>query len=513
MSDITIRVRDRFLFSGTSWRISAGENWAVIGPNGAGKTSLVGALTGTVPVVGGTITIADRLRAKGKIGHLSFERQRELIASEEERDESRYFAGRFSNGLTTQTLLAGAHRSERMPSPQFGRIVAKLGLHHLLHRKVRTLSTGEIRLVMIARELLKAPRLLILDEPFGGLDPGGRHRLARTIDELMREGVQVIMVTHHLEEIGSRITHILAVKNGQLFYTKPRQQGLDPEQIQLLYADASGRIETTPPAGPPTAQPSARDAIRVCVEMKNVSIRYGGRSILKNLSWTVGRKENWAITGPNGAGKTTLLRLITADHPQAYANEIFLFGRRRGSGESIWDIKKRIGMISSEFHIRYRKPISAFDVVLSGFFDSVGLYRTATAGQRDLAARWMQKLQIADMSGRLFQTLSQGEQRKVLLARAMIKSPLLLILDEPCQGLDPSAREQMLRLIDRIGHGSVTQLLYVTHRPAETLSCITHELRFIGSKEDGFQVVQRRHGRRMAADLRTKSIGGGGRDG
>ena len=147
-------------------------------------------------------------------------------------------------------------------------------------------------------------------------------------------------------------------------------------------------------------------------------------------------------------------------------------------------------MISAEFHIRYRKPIPAFDVVLSGFFDSVGLYRHATSEQRDAAGRWMQTLQIADKAERLFHTLSQGEQRMVLLTRAMIKSPRLLILDEPCQGLDPPSRDRLLGLIDRIGCRPDTQLLYVTHHRAEALSCITHELRFVRAERDRFRVIQ-----------------------
>ena len=160
------------------------------------------------------------------------------------------------------------------------------------------------------------------------------------------------------------------------------------------------------------------------------------------------------ILGPNGSGKTTLLNLITADNPQAYANRIYLFGRRRGSGESIWDIKQRIGIVSSEFQIRYRKPITAFEVVLSGFFDSVGLYRHASAGQKQMAEQWMAVLGIAHKSDKIFNQLSYGEQRMVLLARAMVKMPLMLILDEPCQGLDRTNRHRILEAIDIIGRRS-----------------------------------------------------------
>ncbi len=506
LQDITLRVRDRFLFAGTCWEIREKENWAVIGPNGAGKTSLVGALAGDVPVVGGRIIRGADLQAAGRIGYLSFERHRDIIASEEARDESRFFSGRFSDGLTARQLLDGARRSPGFGLPAMERLIENMGIEPLLPRLVRNLSTGEIRMVLIAREMLKAPRLLILDEPFGGLDENADRRLAAIIDELMRERVQMILVTHYLEKIGPQITHVLAVKNGGIFFQGPRRKGLDPKRIRRLYAADSG----TPDAGPPIGmestglRPPGTDA--VTIRMKNVRIRYGERTVLDNLDWTVHRHENWLITGPNGAGKTTLLSLITADHPQAYANEIYLFGRRRGSGESIWEIKNRIGMISSEFQIRYRKPIPAFEVVLSGFFDSVGLYRHATDGQRERAGYWMKLLKIADKSERLFHTLSQGEQRMILLTRAMIKSPRLLILDEPCQGLDPPARKRLLELIDRIGHQPDTQLLYVTHHPEEMLRCITHEMRFEKTDQGRFRVIQGtfgRHGRRdgLAGDI------------
>jgi molybdate transport system ATP-binding protein len=182
--------------------------------------------------------------------------------------------------------------------------------------------------------------------------------------------------------------------------------------------------------------------------------------------------------GPNGAGKTLMLSLIAADNPQAYSNEIYLFGKRRGSGESIWDIKRRIGMVSSEFQVRYRKHMSAFEVVLSGFFDSVGLYRRSSPAQREIAREWMATLRLNDMAERSFDQLSYGEQRMVLLARCMVKSPLLLILDEPCQGLDSANRKTILDLIDFVGKNNQSHILYVTHHMNEIPSCITHTLRF-----------------------------------
>ena len=226
--------------------------------------------------------------------------------------------------------------------------------------------------------------------------------------------------------------------------------------------------------------------------MKNVTIRYEGTTVLEDVSWTVKTGENWAILGPNGCGKTTLLNLITGDHPQAYANEIYLFGKRRGSGESIWEIKRRTGLISSELQIRYRKPITAFEVVLSGFFDSVGLYRDYTTEQKETAEHWMEILGIADKSDRVFNHLSYGEQRMQLLARAMVKIPQILILDEPCQGLDRTNRRRILDAIEVVGHQSETNIIYVTHYPHEIPSCMTHLLQFEKGRQGRYMPKSRR---------------------
>lgn len=210
--------------------------------------------------------------------------------------------------------------------------------------------------------------------------------------------------------------------------------------------------------------------------MKNTTVQYGKTVVLKNLNWTVRRGENWAITGPNGAGKTTLLSLITGDNLQAYANEIYLFGRRRGTGESIWEIRQQIGIISPELQIAYRKQINAAQVVVSGFFDSVGLYRRSTPEQWETAREWMEILSISHKAESPFDQLSCGEQRMVLLARAAVKLPLLLILDEPCQGLDPSNRQKILELTEFIGRHTRAHLLYVSHHPEEIPACVSKTL-------------------------------------
>jgi molybdate transport system ATP-binding protein len=220
--------------------------------------------------------------------------------------------------------------------------------------------------------------------------------------------------------------------------------------------------------------------------------------ILDKLNWVMKRGENWAILGPNGSGKSTILRLILGENLQGYANQITLFGKRKGTGETLWEIKKRIGAVSSELQVQYRKKMSATDVIASGFYDSIGLYQYPTPEQKEIVDRWTQLLRIEDIAKESYHRLSYGQKRMILLARAMVKSPALLIVDEPCHGLDIPNRKRILDILERIGQ-TQTHLLYVTNHKDEILNCVTHVLRIHkgrvvsqGAKEEVLQKQIRR---------------------
>jgi molybdate transport system ATP-binding protein len=314
--------------------------------------------------------------------------------------------------------------------------------------------------------------------------------LAQIIDDLMDGTRTVIVVTHRQREILPNISHVLAIRNGRVIFQGRREDVLTPSQMDFLYAHEFGASLALPTTAD-NPKSTAAAASEILITMRNVTVKYDDTTALDNVNWTMRTGQNWVILGPNGSGKTTMLNLITADNLQGYANEIYLFGKRRGSGESIWDIKERIGMMSSEFQIRYRKPLAGFEVVLSGFFDSIGLFRTASPEQKQTAEQWMAFLGIADKSGRTFNQLSYGEQRMVLLARAMVKIPQILILDEPYQGLDRTNRQRILDAIDAIGHHSGTHIIYVTHYPDEIPTCMTHLLQFEKTANGSFLASQR----------------------
>jgi molybdate transport system ATP-binding protein len=490
LDNITIRVRDTFLFSGTHWIIEKSQQWAIIGPNGAGKTTLAAAVAGELPIVAGKISYPLFKSPPDQVSYISFESHQRLIAHEEALDASRYFSKQLDSFTTTRdVILAAFSHSSGTEQQDVAGVLAGLEIEVLLDRPIRFLSTGEIRKVLIARALVKSPKLLILDEPFEGLDVQSRDRLAVIIQELMNRGTQVILVTHRLTEIPPGITHVLGVKNGQILLHGKREEILADETLKKLYPAAPVNLSTLTSV-PDTGKNLKKNHHKRLVCLHGVRVKYGQTLVLDNLSWTLNSGENWAIIGPNGSGKTTLLSLIAGDNPQAYCNQIYLFGKRRGTGESIWEIKQKIGFISSEFQIRYRKAITTFEVVLSGFFDSVGLYRHSSPDQREIARQWMALLRIGDQADRRFNTLSYGQQRLALLARAMVKSPLLLILDEPCQGLDRPTRRVMMELLDYIGRRTTSSIIYVSHHQQERPACITHVLRFIKTKSGKYNTVQ-----------------------
>ena len=232
-------------------------------------------------------------------------------------------------------------------------------------------------------------------------------------------------------------------------------------------------------------------ADRPLIVLRDGVVSYNDRPILNHLDWQVNPGEHWQIVGPNGAGKSTLLSLITGDHPQGYSND--LTRRRRGSGETIWEIKRHIGYVSSSLHLDYRVNTSVRNVVLSGFFDSIGIYQAVSDRQRQLTEQWLALLGLDGARGDApFHSLSWGQQRLALIARALVKHPALLILDEPLQGLDPLNRQLVRRFIDvLIGQGA-TQLLFVSHHAEDAPQCITHRLSFVPDGEGGYGYQQQR---------------------
>jgi molybdate transport system ATP-binding protein len=501
VQNATLRLHDRLILHNSSWQIHTDEHWAILGPNGSGKSTFVRSLWGGVPLRSGHIffNFADsgtgipETPPRDSIGYVSFEMHQSLMEHEEMQEDLRAFASQTEEATTARDVILSGILANREVTDederQSSEVADILGIQYLLSQPITSLSTGEMRKTLIARALVKSPRLLILDEPFDGLDEGSRQSLADSIDHLMSASVRIILVVHRLEEIVPHITHVLFVKNGLLFMQGPKNEILTSEKISQLYGcrlhlegkDGRYRVAYEKEEGGPVDSEfvcvgKPLDVPEILIEMKETTVQYDGRVVLDRLNWVMKRGENWAILGPNGSGKSTILRLILGDNLQGYANQVILFGRKKGTGETLWEIKKRIGAISSELQVQYRKKMDAYDVLASGFYDSIGLYQYPTPEQKEIVDQWIQILRIEDIAKEPYHHLSYGQKRMILLARAMVKSPALLIVDEPCHGLDLLNRKRVLDILERIGH-TETNLLYVTNHKDEILDCVTHVMR------------------------------------
>jgi molybdate transport system ATP-binding protein len=497
LDNITVRLQDRPYLQDTSWQINSNEHWAILGPNGSGKTTLAKSLFGEIPIVGGHIVFhfakkdkKSRSAAANTVGYVSPELHRDIIERENLRDDFREFSGNIHEITTVKNLILNRISNADKAAPYMkvlARVAAQMGIEALLERDIKSLSIGEMNTVLIAKAMIKSPYLLILDEPFDGLDKQSRLSLADTINDLMRANIQVILITHRFEEITPNITHVLLLKYGKIFKSGRKEQVFTPENINRVYEIDRRPVQDIPQKlGDALAAIKAKGlqpvrnekmaAVRVLIEMRDVTVKYNQSRVLDKFSWIVNEGENWTIMGPKGSGKSTVLTLILGDNLQAYANEIYLFGKKRGSGESIWDIKKQIGCISSDLQIRQHKNIKAFDVVCSGFFDSNGLYRKCSPQELSLAREWTHFLDVSGLADQNFGRLSHGQRQLILIARAMVKAPKILILDEPFQGLDIKNRSKIMGVLEYIGSHTATNLIYVPNREEEGLSCITHIL-------------------------------------
>lgn len=478
LDNVTVRLRDRWLLEGTSWQIRRGENWVVWGANGAGKSTLAGVLSGEVAVVQGWVRRhyeQDPILCDGRQGVavVSSEQYHRLYQQEQLFDEFRHFSGRLNEVTTVADFLGEVLRRHGKDATDlyWSQVSEAFGLASLLGKPIQALSSGEMRKLLIGRALAAEPCLLILDEPFNGLDESSHGQLVALLERLVTMGTQMVLIVHRREEIPFFFSHVLQIDKGLAVW-----QGT-MEEADVLWALSGGENARGEAASDVPVRLNPGEGLgEPLIQMHRVTVRFGDQLALDQVDWTMRSGENWAITGPNGAGKSTLLKLITGDQLQAYANKIDLFGRPRGSGESVWEIKQHIGYVGDELQARYQRKLTAFDVICSGFFDSVGLYRYCSEDQRQAGRHWVRTLHLKDLADHPMSQLSFGQQRLILIARAMVKGPRLLILDEPCNGLDGANRHRVLQMVETIAAKGRTNLLYISHRADEMPGCITHSL-------------------------------------
>lgn len=478
--------------------IGKGEQVAIVGDNAAGKSRLVETILGHYPLLMNEVRYdfspSPLKMVSENIKYISFR------DSYGETDGTYYYQQRWNrhdiddNTPTAGQLLATAREQAaasvgrgldevdgRAEDERRERLWQTLNgifrLDTMLGKFIIALSSGELRKFQIARALLSNPRVLVMDNPFIGLDAQTRDLLRDVLEALIRElGLTVVLVLSKTDDIPAFITHVLPVEGLSLKPKLTRRQyvGLHAADTYPGLPGVMRRwISTRPEAERGDFYPKDGGEI---LNFRDICIRYGNHVLLQGLNWTVNEGERWAVSGENGAGKSTLLSLVCADNPQSYACDITLFGHRRGSGESIWEIKRHIGYVSPEMHRAYLKNLPAIDIVASGLNDSVGLYTRPRPGQRQTCQDWMAVFGIAHLADRTFLQLSSGEQRLCLLARAFVKNPELLILDEPLHGLDNRNRQLVRDVIEAFCRQKHKTLVMVTHYAEELPQCITHHL-------------------------------------
>ncbi len=452
--NVTIKYRTHPVIENLTLDLSDGRSWGISGPNRSGKTSLALAIAGIIPVFGkegpimaqrNTAFVPFHASLKTMHGHAPYRQQRWNNIDKEV--------------VPTVATYLGPIMKEALP------FLEEFGLDEHINCHLISLSNGEIKKLELVKALAGKPRTLVLDNAFTGLDAQARTLLSDVIGTLIQSGLQFIMTGLNRNDFPPSIGNFINLGIESTFLNTKIEYLLKPEPEPLRQFTYRHHYTGN-----------------TIINATKLFLQYDKKVILSDISWTVKTGERWALLGPNGSGKTSLLNLIFADNPKAYSCNIELFGKPKGSGESIWDIKKQIGFISPEMHQYLPKKQKCFEVVASGLFDTEGLYRKLSGCHLDLSNQWLSLLGLGRQGSYPFEELSTSEQRLALIARTLIKNPPLLILDEPFQGLDNQNINHLKWVLDQIASQSSCSMIFVTHHPTEIPSCFKHQIQLDGGK-------------------------------
>jgi len=461
IENLAVRFRNKTILDSLYWQINKGEQWLLKGTSGSGKTILAKAIAGLIHT-SGTITIkyfngsmprilyvAQWFPFKDKRGTTTFYYQQRFNSSESE-----------DCNTVWDEMISSSHKEDEDYDDELN-ILKEFDLLHRKNTPLLQLSSGEQKKLQICKAFILKPQWLILDNPYTGLDVSMRQNLNKILDQRCNEGMQLILISND-GIVPSCINRFASLENGKIKVSLTNK-----ESNEFFFEEKKVVVI---PEFLKTNDVNFDDIVR----LKEVNIKYGNQYILNKLNWTINKGEKWVLQGPNGSGKSTLLSLLTGDHPQAYANDIWLFGKKRGTGESIWDIKKNIGFISPELQWYFEPSSTIFHTIASGLFDTSGLFRAVSDIQAKKVRQLLHFFGLEEKEDTILKQLSLGKQRLALLARAVIKNPILLILDEPCQGLDEYQTLLFNNLVDTIctEHRS---LIYVSHFEHQLPNCITDQ--------------------------------------
>jgi molybdate transport system ATP-binding protein len=299
---------------------------------------------------------------------------------------------------------------------------------------------------------MSRPALLLLDEPFDGLDSQARRAVKRAIALPMTQGGTVLVSAQRAEDIPEGITEALIIDTGKI-ERRPLPVPV-PSPIS-----GSGSVVPFMPGAP-------------LFQLSGVDVFIESQQVLYDINWKVCQGERWAVTGRNGSGKSTLLRLLCGEEFAAYGGNMLWCGKARPALE---DLRRDVGYVSDRLQDSYDYDLSAVAVVISGLRGHIGLYEEPDPNERALAQEQLTRLDLGQVAALPFFSLSSGVMRRVLLARALVARPSLLLLDEPCSGLDAAGRALFFRTLEDATSNGLT-LIYVSHREQDIRPLFTHEL-------------------------------------
>ncbi|WP_210419384.1 ATP-binding cassette domain-containing protein [Pedobacter sp. KBS0701] len=458
IQNLNLSYHNKVVLKDLYWEMNVCENYVIGGKSGTGKTSLAKAIAGLVPAQGSIEIDFDVLSTLPKevLYVESWYQFKNLEGVANFYYQQRYTSQQAKETLTVHAELVSYGKEKGLHFDQVEPVLEALGFVTFASSQLIELSSGEHKKLQLVKALWLKPQLLIIDQPYTGLDAASRKNLNILLDQVAEEGVQLILICNE-SELPACINSFAEIRDGQL------------AQVDALEPSVSTEIHLR--EIPDFLKESPVYSSQDIVKMVNVNISYGEKQVLKNINWEVRAGEKWLLQGHNGSGKSTLLSLVNGDHPQSYANELYLFGNRRGSGESIWDIKQHIGLISPEFHWYFDPNATVWQSIASGFYDTVGLFQQLPYTKSTQVDELIAYFGLTENKNELLTALPLGKQRLVLLARTIIKNPELLIMDEPCQGLDRQQTQHFNQLVDELCSNGMT-LIYVGHFESQLPTCI-----------------------------------------
>ncbi|HTO35034.1 MAG TPA: ATP-binding cassette domain-containing protein [Flavobacterium sp.] len=489
MSDLLIHVTNasvsfnkKPIFNDFNFSVKAGDHLAITGPDFSGKSTLLKCLAGKQMLSSGTIQrqfidefikshkvedpffFSHQLTAYLDVRH-SFKNLQNLKSHFY---QQRYNASFSGDSLTTEEFLnEAASKSQWKGFWDFKKVVDLLNLDSLLSKHLIKLSNGESRRVRLGEALIKNPLILFLNQPLVGIDVETRKKFDSIFKAISDSKITLVIACHE-NEIPSIFNKVVKMQKGKtpLIYDRANFQPAEIKTEPKIISDLD-KIPLSLKNHPKYAD---------IVKMKDVTVKYNDKPVLKEINWSIKQGERWSLSGPNGSGKSTLLSLINGDHPQAYANDIILFDKKRGSGESIWEIKKNIGFVSPELFQFFPANITCKKAISSGFFDTIGFFKKINADQEKSVMQWIDLFNLSEYANQPLRNLPATMQRLTLLARALVKNPVLLILDEPCQGFGLSQQIHFKNILDSLTQQNNITWIYVTHHQEQLPDSVTHKL-------------------------------------